>query len=278
MHREFVIISAMINELAPILDTTWAEKAISFAPNNDTAGLEEIDNFYEQWICPEPAYKRANLNFYDVEINGHKGWAVHSGIGVANAAATTALVAELARPKTIIYSGTAGGLAPELPVGAVVLGNTYRYHSADATVFGYAPGQVPGMPKKYPLSPAWNSTLSSLQKPENQEYPELRAELEKLGLDSVKIVAGEIITGDSFITADNIGEIKKTFPRALATEMESAAAAQVCWKLDKDFLAVRCISDLCSPDGVDQYHINVHLAAATAAVTSKFLISSYLNR
>lgn len=277
MRANFVIISAMMNELAPLLDEEWAKTVIDFStkaiPNTDP---EELEDRYYQWRRPDPVYKRANLNFYPIKIGAEEGWAVHSGIGIANSAATTALVAELTQAKTIVYSGTAGGLNTEIPVGDVIIGTSYSYHSADATSFGYAPGQLPGMPQDYTLTPKWQDTLKRVGLSDTHPQSIQLAELAELGLKDCSIWNGEIITGDSFITGENIGEIKKLFPRALATEMESAAAAQVCWKMDRDFLAIRCISDLCSPDGVDQYHLNVHLAAATAATTTRLLLSHYL--
>lgn len=34
-------------------------------------------------------------------------------------------------------------------VGDLVVGTQFRYADADATAFGYAPGQVPGMPESF---------------------------------------------------------------------------------------------------------------------------------
>ncbi|MGK7318012.1 5'-methylthioadenosine/S-adenosylhomocysteine nucleosidase, partial [Salmonella enterica] len=43
-------------------------------------------------------------------------------------------------------TGSAGGLAPTLKVGDIVVSDEARYHDADVTAFGYEYGQLPGCP------------------------------------------------------------------------------------------------------------------------------------
>lgn len=74
---------------------------------------------------------------------------VTTGVGTvaASAAATWAILA--LAPAAVVSAGSAGGLAADIEVGTLVIGATYRFSIADATAFGYAPGQVPGQPEAF---------------------------------------------------------------------------------------------------------------------------------
>lgn len=262
MQREFVIICAMPNELLPVLDLAWAKRVLALSE----AKSAEIKAEFEQWHWPKPAITKAGLPFYEIELGGVSGWAVLSGIGIANAAAATALAAELSGAKRIIYTGTSGGLARDSVVGEVVIGSAYAYHNVDVTALGCAPGQMVGMPEKYLLSAAWHRIV-------DQFLSTSEFSLTSLNLDP-KITKGLILSGDSFITANNVTTIRNTFPQAVATDMESAAGAQIAWKLGRDFISVRCISDLCSPEGEEVFKLNLYTASATAALITRTLVAS----
>lgn len=265
MQREFVIICAMPNELLPVLDLAWAKRVLALSEAKST----EIKAEFEQWHWPKPAITKAGLPFYEIELGGVSGWAVLSGIGIANAAATTALAAELSGAKRIIYTGTAGGLARDSVVGEVVIGSAYAYHNVDVTALGCAPGQMIGMPEEYPLDSSWNSSVDQL-------LAAIASGSASLNFGG-KVRKGLILSGDSFVTATNVYAIRSTFPRALATDMESASAAQIAWKMNREFISVRCISDLCSPDGEEVFKLNSYLASVTAALKMKELLRLYFS-
>ena len=65
-----------------------------------------------------------------------------SGIGKVAAALGATLLLERCKD-VIVNTGSAGGLAPTLKVGDIVVSDEARYHDADVTAFGYEYGQLP---------------------------------------------------------------------------------------------------------------------------------------
>ena len=170
-----------------------------------------------------------------------------SGIGLVNAAASATAVITATRPRAVISAGSAGGLAPGVHVGDVVVGSGYRFTDADATAFGYAPGQVPGMPVSYGADAALLDAAPSG---------------EGLGLE---VRVGEMVAGDSFVTAANVTPVRERFPAALSADMETTALAQVAHLFALPFVSVRGVSDLCGPAGADDHLTHVDDAAERSA-------------
>ena len=83
---------------------------------------------------------------YTGQLNGTEVALLKSGIGKVAAALGATLLLEHCKPDVIINTGSAGGLAPTLKVGDIVVSDEARYHDADVTAFGYEYGQLPGCP------------------------------------------------------------------------------------------------------------------------------------
>lgn len=166
---------------------------------------------------------------------------MRTGIGLV--ATANALGWAMARftPKVVLSTGSAGGLAPDIKVGDVVVGTEYAYGNADATAFGYTRGQVPGQP------------------------PRFTGATELLKHCTLDLRMGLMLAGDSFITAKNIGPMREDFPDALTTDMETTAAAQVCKAWDVPFISIRCVSDLCGPSADEDYHMELDHASEASA-------------
>lgn len=275
--RDFVVLAAMPEELAPFLDPVWRAACLQDArqqlPQRSVPSYEQdflaaqaedptsqaaLEQLRSKWdpskatlaTKPKVACQVEDLNFYPLRIGRRRGWAAVSGIGIANAARAAAIAILSGDPHYLIYLGTTGGLSPNIQVGQLIVGTHYQYHQADATAFGYQLGQIPGMPAKYPAA-------ADLIAQVRQAYMR-ESEAGSLAL-------GEVVSADSFITADNIDQVAAHFPRAIATDMESAAAAQVAWRSGRKFLSLRAVSDLCSPQGAAVFHTNTHIAAGISA-------------
>lgn len=181
---------------------------------------------------------------------------VRSGIGLVNAASALASVLTHVEPGLVVSAGTAGGLGRQVEVGDVCVSETLRYTDADATAFGYAPGQVPGMPEAYQGDRA---SLAHLRGREDL----LRQATATSGRASLHV--GLMLAGQSFVTAKNVAGTRETFPQALSTDMESTALAQVAAGAGLPFVSVRGISDLCGPEAGQDFHIGAEEAAARSA-------------
>ncbi len=180
---------------------------------------------------------------------------VRSRIGLVNAATAITTALRLA-PSTplVVSAGTAGGLHTSTNVGDLVIGTEFTYTDADATAFGYARGQVPGMPEKFDAAPSLVESLSAL--PQSELAP-----VEFTGT----IHRGPMLAGGSFVTAHNVADTRVVFPDAISTDMETTAIAQVCHNEDVPFIAVRAISDLCGPTADQVFHLEVDLVAPVSA-------------
>lgn len=188
-----------------------------------------------------------------LRLGGRAVLLVRGGIGLANAAsaASAALVLLTAArggavPSALVSAGTAGGVQAGVHVGDVVVGTEHLYTGADARAFGYALGQVPGMPATY------------------RGAPDLRAAALASGTERT-VRAGLMISGDQFVDAALVGPVREQFAGALATDMETTAIAQVAHVYGVPFLAVRGISDLCGPAGADDFLTHVDDAADRSA-------------
>ena len=127
MSNAIIIQVAMDEELAPFLKVTeelqpsFTEGAAQFHPRYLQVGEDQVPLLL-----------------------------VRSKIGLVNAAsAVTEAISYSSNCLGVISAGTAGGLARGINVGDVLIGESYTYTDADATAFGYARGQVPGMPESY---------------------------------------------------------------------------------------------------------------------------------
>lgn len=175
---------------------------------------------------------------------------VRSRIGLVNASAAITAALHIA-PVTplVISAGTAGGLHASVNVGDTVIGTEYIYTDADATAFGYARGQVPGMPETFPSAPR---LLEIAQKIELTDF-------------EGSVHCGPMLAGGSFVTAQNVADTRFVFPQAISTDMETTAIAQVCYNEQVPFIATRAISDLCGPAADQVFHLEVNLVVPLSA-------------
>ncbi|MFC7403961.1 5'-methylthioadenosine/S-adenosylhomocysteine nucleosidase [Georgenia alba] len=213
---------------------------------------EEVRPYSQAATDAGPVRQRGRARGQLVQIGGASILLVRSGIGLVNAAA--ALVAALSecRPRAVLSTGSAGGLGTSVRVGDVVAGDTYTYTGADATAFDYVRGQVPGMPVAYDAD------------------PDLLAAARTLSPPAGTLRVGQMVSGDSFVTAVNVTHVRESFPDALSTDMESTALAQVAFSYGLPFLSVRGISDLCGPveeygEQVESFHLGLGEAAERSA-------------
>ncbi len=178
------------------------------------------------------------------ELDGSTVMVVVSGIGLANSASATARALLLVDPDLVLAAGTTGGLHVDVEVGDVIAGVSTTYNGADATAFGYARGQVPQMPVDYSAS----------------DLARLKADSLARRLDH-RVRIGQVVSGDSFVTAANVDPIRAEFPEALATDMETAAMAEVCYGMGVGWTSLRAVSDLCGPRADQDFHMDSTRAA-----------------
>lgn len=176
---------------------------------------------------------------------------VQTGIGKANAAAAAAIVIARFAPKALVSIGSAGGFAPHVRVGDIVVGTEVLYSDADATCFGYRLGQVPQMPATYPADEALLAKAQQLAAAEDF---------------AGHVRFGQMLTSDSFMSDPvRVAGLAAQFPQAFASDMEGAAIAQAAYQCGVPFLNLRSISDIAGDDAAKSFDDNIDLAAERAA-------------
>lgn len=171
----------------------------------------------------------AGFDFYTGTLNGTDVVLLKSGIGKVNAAIGTTILLDRYQPSCVINTGSAGGFDEQLEVGDLVISDEVRHHDVDLTVFGYEPGQLPGLPPAFMPDPL-------LMKIAEQCIS---------GINRVRTVNGLIATGDIFMdNPQRVAATRDLFPAMKACEMEAAAVAQACYRFDVPFIIVRALSDI----------------------------------
>lgn len=157
---------------------------------------------------------------------------VLSGIGKVNAAVATIGIIGDFKPDAVLSLGVAGSFAEGIGVGDIVIATQTAYHDiwcGEGNVFG----QVQGLPPRFDSDPALLAAARGL-------LPDAKT--------------GLICSGDQFYIGEQEDlRQKRLYPEALAVDMESAAAAQVCHLNGIPFLSVRAISDI-HGDGLQREH------------------------
>ena len=196
----------------------------------------------------------AGLEMYTGTLNGTDVALLKSGIGKVSAAMGAALLLEHCKPDLIINTGSAGGLAPGLNVGDIVVSDETRYHDADVTAFGYEIGQMAGCPAAFVADEKLVNAAEAC--------------IRQLDLHAVR---GLIVSGDAFSNgAEGLAKIRHNFPQAGAVEMEATAIAHVCHNFGVPFVVVRAISDVADQTS----HLSFDEFLAVAAKQSSLMVET----
>ncbi|MDR6351673.1 MULTISPECIES: 5'-methylthioadenosine/S-adenosylhomocysteine nucleosidase [unclassified Pantoea] len=198
----------------------------------------------------------AGCEFYTGTLNGVEVALLKSGIGKVAAALGTTLLLQLCKPDVVINTGSAGGLAPTLKVGDIVVSDEVRYHDADVTAFGYEPGQMASCPAAFVAD---DKLIAAAERV-----------IKQLDLNAVR---GLVVSGDAFINgAAPLERIRTTFPQAIAVEMEATAIGHVCHQFKVPFVVVRAISDVADQES----HLSFDEFLSVAAKQSSLMVENLL--
>ncbi|GAB2478302.1 5'-methylthioadenosine/adenosylhomocysteine nucleosidase [Algoriphagus taiwanensis] len=184
---------------------------------------------------------RGGIDFFLGKLNGKKVVLLKAGVGKVNASYSTAVLTENYQPKVLIFTGVAGGLAPDAMPGDIVIGDQlvqYDFGQIDSTGFQASPFRrlTGGNHEDIFIS----ADPELVQKAKNAAE---QADLEAISGRKPRVFQGVIATGDVFVSSDQKArELYEEFG-ALATEMEGAAIAHICRTLDIPFVIIRSCSD-----------------------------------
>jgi adenosylhomocysteine nucleosidase len=197
--------------------------------------------------------------------HGHPVVLVLSRIGKVAAATTATALIERFDVVEIVFTGVAGGLAPGVNVGDMVVATEFIQHDMDASPL-FPPMEVPLYGQtRFPTDPdltqrlelAATDILNNLAQWIDSKV------LHELHVHSPKVHTGLVVSGDRFVsTSRECQSLQTRLPQALAVEMEGAAVAQVCHDYGVPFAAVRTISDRADDAATNDFNRFIHEVAS----------------
>ena len=204
---------------------------------------------------------RAGMVFFEGTIEGLDAVVVQCGVGKVNAALCVQVLCDCFGVTALTNTGVAGSLSAQLDIGDLVVSRDAMYHDVDVRIFGYAPGQVPGMPEAY----------------------EADEQLAGLAYDAAESVnpghtrIGRIASGDQFVCTRAQKDVIIANTGALCTEMEGTAIAHAAHRNGVPFVILRAISDKADGSAEMEYPVFEAIAARRCADVTIELIRKLKN-
>ncbi|MDR5657926.1 5'-methylthioadenosine/adenosylhomocysteine nucleosidase [Serpentinicella sp. ANB-PHB4] len=200
----------------------------------------------------------ASMDFYIGKLEEKEIVLVKCGIGKVNAAICTQILIDKFNVTVIINTGVAGAVHNDLDILDVVISEDVLQHDFDVTGFGYKIGEIPRMETSI-----FNADKSLVAE---------AIEASKKALKTEKVLKGRIVSGDVFVSSNELKEkIKNTF-NAFSTEMEGAAIGHTCYLNNIPFVIIRSMSD--KADG--SAHNNFNEFVEKASNNSKNIVKEIL--
>jgi 5'-methylthioadenosine/S-adenosylhomocysteine nucleosidase len=190
-----------------------------------------------------------------------------TGVGITNAAMTSALFLHAFRPSELVFTGSGARLDPSLRTGDVIVSKKTSHHNAgnwteSGMIYRKVRGPLPGQmtPYEYAADPE----LLRLARAAMRTFPK-RTVTANGETYRPLVRVGKVCSGDVFgLTRQKIDDIRKKLGCDLI-EMEGSAAAQVSWQLGVPHLVIRSGSNLAQPSPGKDYRRLGQIAAHQAA-------------
>jgi len=214
-------------------------------------------------------------------LDGQKVIVTESGCGKVAAAVQATVLLDRFGCRALVMSGVAGGLAPELSIADIVIGDTliqHDYgHQTDGGLRPFRPGEPPlGERRKeiaFTLDAALRARLEGALAGISFEVPASMVEQGHRRDSHVRLAFGPIVTGDQFVNSEQTrARLHREFS-ALATEMEGAAITQVAAMAGVPAVIVRSLSDLAGRESHLDFGQFVAIVAPMAANVVRRIIT-----
>jgi adenosylhomocysteine nucleosidase len=230
--------------------------------------MEEEFRRIRELVAKADAIERGGRRYLRGTIGGHPVVAAFSRWGKTAAASTATTLIERFGVGRILFTGVAGGAAPSLGIGDLVVAERLVHHDLDARPF-IRRFEVPLL--DLVEIPA-DGHLSSIAAAAAEAV--LREDLaaiapdglrESFGMAAPSVRRGLVASGDRFMAdAREVASLRESLPGLLAVEMEGAAVAQVCFEHGVPCAVVRAISDRAD------HAAALDFAAFVAEIASRF--------
>lgn len=208
-----------------------------------SALAEEQAGLLEQLQAPQQQTV-AGRDFWSGQLHGQQVVLALSRIGKVSASLTASVLIGHFGASRIVFTGVAGGLAPGVQVGDVVVVQDFLQHDLDASPL-FPRYEVP----LYGRARFACDTSLTARLTDAARRALMPGATQGLPLPAgARVHHGLIASGDQFIasaagSASLQSALRAAGHEALAVEMEGAAVAQVCADYGVPFAAMRTISD-----------------------------------
>jgi adenosylhomocysteine nucleosidase len=210
-------------------------------------------------------------------LDGYHVVLAGSGMGKVNSALVATVLADRFGCSTIVFSGVAGGLDPQLAVGDVVIADRLIQHDAglieDDRLQTYQAGHVPFINPTDRLGYRVDDDLLARVVDRLSDFTLPALSGAAGGVDRPAAIRfGTVLSGDQYLHCEVTRERLYREFGGLAVEMEGGAVAQVADAFGMPWLVIRALSDLAGHDSRFDFLAFVdEVAASSVAIVRRLL-------
>ena len=203
--------------------------------------------------------EKASMKFYEGTLRGKDVVIVQCGIGKVNAGICVQILADLFKVDAVINTGVAGSLRAEINIGDIVVSTDACEHDMDVTALGYKQGIIPQMKESFKA---------------DRQLVEAAIEVCREVNPDINVYEGRVLSGDQFISGEEIKNKLIDLFDGFCTEMEGAAIAHAAFLNEIPYVVIRAISD--KADG--SAHMDYPEFERAAAAHSAKLVENLVKR
>ena len=204
--------------------------------------------------------EKASMKFYEGTLRGKGVVIVQCGIGKVNAGICVQILADLFQVDAVINTGVAGSLRAEINIGDIVVSTDACEHDMDVTALGYKQGIIPQMKESFFKA--------------DRQLVEAAIEVCREVNPDINVYEGRVLSGDQFISGEEIKNKLIDLFDGSCTEMEGAAIAHAAFLNEIPYVVIRAISD--KADG--SAHMDYPEFERAAAAHSAKLVENLVKR
>ena len=221
------------------------------------------------------AYRELNYLFVAGTYKDYPVVIARTEIGLANAAASTALAIKKFNPCAVINQGTAGGHDSALKIGDIVIGGKSFDYTAFRSAYSAAGAGIDLTRQENIGTYAYDAATKKFQ-----AYTEYQPDSTLLNITfktanqhkKFNVISGVIGSGNSWLECvDYINFLHEKYGSS-CEEMETCAVAQICQNAGVPFIGIRILSDNVTNDN--------RYVPETAATCQEFVLlvaENYIN-
>lgn len=191
-------------------------------------------------------YREMNYMFVAGTYKDYPVVIVRTEIGVANAAASTALAIKKFNPCAVINQGTAGGHDSALKIGDIVIGERSFDHTAFRSAYSAAGAGIDLTKQENIGTYAYDAATKKFQA-YTEYFPDPKllqvAKTVAAANKNFNVTTGVIGTGNGWLECIDYMNFLHDKYGSSCEEMETNVAAQICQNAGVPFIGIRVLSD-----------------------------------